>query len=137
AEVVSSPVNVGSGTVKCAHGELPVPAPATMKLLEGIPVYSHGQPMERTTPTGAVLLKVFVDSFGTIPSGVIERTGYGIGDHESDLVNVLQGVLLEGGHSVVPHHDHEHAHEHPHAHPHEHSHDHEQKIKETCGIHNK
>ena len=92
--VISSPVNVGSGTVKCAHGELPVPAPATMKLLEGIPVFSRGQPMERTTPTGAVLLKTFVDSFGTIPPGVVERTGYGLGDRESDLPNVLHGLMI-------------------------------------------
>ena len=138
AEVVSSPVNVGSGTVKCAHGELPVPAPATMKLLEGIPVYSSGQPMERTTPTGAVLLKVFVDSFGTLPSGVVEKTGYGIGDHESDLVNVLQGVLLEKKHFGVAHdvhdhdhHDHDH-HDHDH-HGHDHEHTHQHEMKETCG----
>lgn len=123
ASVVSSPVNVGSGTVMCAHGELPVPAPATMKLLEGIPVFSHGQAMERTTPTGAVLLRVFAGSFGTIPPGVVERTGYGIGDHESDLVNVLQGVLLrETGFSFpcCPMENHSHEGNDHHEHGHEH-----------------
>ena len=142
--VISSPVNVGSGTVKCAHGELPVPAPATMKLLEGIPVFSRGQPMERTTPTGAVLLKTFVDSFGTIPPGVVERTGYGLGDKDSDIANVLQGVLL--GESIftfthVPgenhcgeiHEDHEHIHHHhDHSHPHIHEHEHEHEHVESC-----
>lgn len=124
-QVLSSPVNVGSGTVKCAHGELPVPAPATMKLLEGIPVYSRGQPMERTTPTGAVLLKTFVNSYGIIPPGVVEKTGYGLGDNESDLANVLQGVLLEesafsfpsipgGEHHHEVHGDHDHGHHHHH-----------------------
>jgi hypothetical protein len=92
--IISSPVNVGSGTVKCAHGELPVPAPATMNLLENIPVYSRGQPMERTTPTGAVLLKTFVDSFGAIPPGIVERMGFGLGDRGSDLPNVLHGLII-------------------------------------------
>jgi hypothetical protein len=90
--VVASPVNVGSGTVMCAHGEFPVPAPATLKLLEGIPVYAKGEPFERTTPTGAALLKVFAESYGLIPAGIVERTGYGLGDRESELPNLLQGI---------------------------------------------
>ncbi len=61
--VICSPVNVGSGTVECAHGVLPVPAPATEYLLHGFPVYSSGSPMERTTPTGALLVKCLADGF--------------------------------------------------------------------------
>ncbi len=87
-------VSGGGGGGGGGDGEVPVPAPATMKLLEGIPVFSRGQPMERTTPTGAALLKTFVDSFGTIPPGVVERTGYGLGDRESDLPNVLHGLMI-------------------------------------------
>ncbi|HOC82895.1 MAG: hypothetical protein BWY01_00429 [Synergistetes bacterium ADurb.Bin155] len=95
ARVVISSLNLGSGTVKCAHGEMPVPAPATAKLLEGVPVFSRGEPMERTTPTGAALARVFASEFGTIPPGVIVRTGYGLGDADTELANVLQGTLLE------------------------------------------
>ena len=93
--MVISSLNLGSGTVKCAHGEMPVPAPATAKLLEGVPVFSRGEPMERTTPTGAALARVFASEFGTIPPGVIVRTGYGLGDADTELANVLQGTLLE------------------------------------------
>jgi hypothetical protein len=95
SRIVASPVNVGSGTVKCAHGEMPVPTPATAKLLEGVPVFSKGEAMERTTPTGAVLLKVFADEFGALPPGSITRTGYGLGDRDTDLANVLQGIILK------------------------------------------
>ncbi len=126
-KVVFSALNVGSGTVHCAHGEFPVPAPATIRLLEGVPVFANGQPMERVTPTGAVLARVFADDFGAIPPGVVLKTGYGIGDHASDLVNVVQGVLLNGveGHSHVHGHDHSHSHDHGHTHPHDHDHDHD------------
>ena len=93
--VCASPVNVGSGTVECAHGILPVPAPATARLLKGVPVFSQGQPMERTTPTGALLLRVLADSFGEAPAGTILSTGYGFGDRESDLPNLLRVTLYE------------------------------------------
>ncbi|MEA3284109.1 MAG: nickel pincer cofactor biosynthesis protein LarC [Synergistota bacterium] len=95
--VVSSPVNVGSGTVKCAHGVLPVPAPATARLLEGIPVISQGDPLERTTPTGALILKTSVESYGSLPSGRIVATGYGLGDKDTELPNALRITLLEEG----------------------------------------
>jgi len=94
--VVASAVNVGSGTVLCAHGELPVPAPATLKLLEGIPVFVKGEPFERATPTGITLLRAFHAEFEDMPSGIIERVGYGLGDRDSDLPNLLQAVLLRG-----------------------------------------
>jgi len=94
--VVSSPVNVGSGFVNCAHGSLPVPAPATAELLKDVPVFSFGEPMERTTPTGALLLKMLASAFGPLPLGVLKKVGYGAGERESSLPNVLQAILLEG-----------------------------------------
>ncbi len=93
--VCASLVNVGSGTVNCAHGILPVPAPATARLLEGIPIFSRGEPMERTTPTGALLLRVLADSFGPVPDGKILASGYGFGDRESDLPNMLRVLLID------------------------------------------
>lgn len=95
--VVSSPVNVGSGTVKCAHGVLPVPAPSTARLLEGIPVISQGDPLERTTPTGALILKTSVESYGSLSNGRIVATGYGLGDKDTELPNALRITLLEEG----------------------------------------
>ncbi|WP_024821402.1 nickel pincer cofactor biosynthesis protein LarC [Aminobacterium mobile] len=94
-KIVCSPLNVGSGTVECAHGILPVPAPATEQLLAGIPIYSAGGPMERVTPTGALLVKMFAHEFGNIPEGIILRSGRGLGERESDLPNFLRAILLE------------------------------------------
>jgi hypothetical protein len=93
--VVSSPVNVGSGTVECAHGVLPVPAPATLELLKGVPVYARGEEGELTTPTGALLLSVFVSRFGPMPEGITEKVGYGLGKKDRKSPNVLRAVLME------------------------------------------
>ena len=91
----TGPVNVGSGTVQCAHGILPVPAPATAALLTNVPVFSQGDG-ERTTPTGAALLKVLTDRFGPLPPCTLLSTGYGAGRRDGrDLPNVLR---LMGGH---------------------------------------
>ncbi|MBQ7154558.1 MAG: nickel pincer cofactor biosynthesis protein LarC [Synergistaceae bacterium] len=96
--VLCSSINVGSGTVECAHGILPVPAPATEKLLHGLPVYSAGTPMERTTPTGALLVKVLADGFSSIPAGKILASGYGLGNRESpDMPNMLRVMLIDAG----------------------------------------
>jgi uncharacterized protein (TIGR00299 family) protein len=97
--VLCSPINVGSGTVKCAPGVLPVPAPATEILLHGLPVCSRGEPMERTTPTGALLARCLVDGFCGLPEGTILASGYGLGTRESDLPNVLRVLLMECGES--------------------------------------
>ena len=78
-EFVSSPINVGGGTVACAHGVLPVPAPATSELLQGVPTYSGEVQKELATPTGAAIVKVLVSSFGPQPAMTTERTGYGAG----------------------------------------------------------
>lgn len=77
--VVASPVAVGSGTVRCAHGVLPVPAPATALLLRGVPCYAGEIPGELCTPTGAALVKAFAASFGPMPAMVPEAVGYGFG----------------------------------------------------------
>ena len=88
--VVSSEVNTGSGTVKCAHGVLPVPAPATANILEGIPAYSNGIKSELTTPTGAALLKYFTDEFGPMPHMKSEVRGYGMGTKDFERANCLK-----------------------------------------------
>jgi uncharacterized protein (TIGR00299 family) protein len=96
--VLSSPVNVGSGVVECAHGVLPVPAPATAELLEGLEIFSSGEPMERTTPTGALLLKLLVgrDGFQDIPAGRVVCSGAGLGSRDTkSLPNVLRAILIE------------------------------------------
>lgn len=94
-KVLCSPINTGSGTVKCAHGVLPVPAPATELLLRGFPVYSQGDPMERTTPTGALLVRCLASAFSALPAGTILASGYGLGNRDSDLPNVLRVLLMD------------------------------------------
>jgi hypothetical protein len=92
-EFVCSPLNVGAGTVKCAHGVLPVPAPATVELLQGAPVYSSGIQAELVTPTGAAIVKVLATRFGTFPDMTIEKSGYGAGTREfSGHANVVRLV---------------------------------------------
>ena len=95
--VLCSSINVGSGTVECAHGTLPVPAPATEYLLHGLPIFSSGEPMERTTPTGALIVKILADGFvHGMPSGKILASGFGLGNHEShDMPNALRASLID------------------------------------------
>ena len=82
-EIVASPLNVGSGVVRCAHGTFPVPAPATARLLQGVPVYSGGGIRhELTTPTGALLVTSYATSFGPIPLMRVDQIGYGAGDKD-------------------------------------------------------
>jgi pyridinium-3,5-bisthiocarboxylic acid mononucleotide nickel chelatase len=81
-EIVCSPLNVGGGTVKCAHGEFPIPAPATVELLKGAPVYSSGIQKELVTPTGAAIVKVLAKRFGAFPEMTIEKSGYGAGTRD-------------------------------------------------------
>jgi pyridinium-3,5-bisthiocarboxylic acid mononucleotide nickel chelatase len=90
SDVVASPLNVGGGTVTCAHGVFPVPAPATARLLEGAPVYGNGD-SELVTPTGALLITDYAREFGPLPAMRIGRTGYGAGDRDpTDTPNVLR-----------------------------------------------
>jgi uncharacterized protein (TIGR00299 family) protein len=81
-EWVCSPLNVGGGTVKCAHGTLPVPAPATVKLLQDAPVYSSGPQVELVTPTGAAIVKTLSARFASFPAMKIEKAGYGAGTRD-------------------------------------------------------
>ncbi len=81
-EWICSPLNVGGGTVKCAHGTLPVPAPATLKLLRDAPVYSSGPQFELVTPTGAAIVKTLSARFAPFPAMKVERAGYGAGTRE-------------------------------------------------------
>jgi len=92
-KVMSSPVELGGGFVKCAHGMIPVPAPATVEILKGIPVKSGIVPFETTTPTGAAILASSVDEFSEMKDFIIESTGYGIGGRDTDIPNVLRVYL--------------------------------------------
>lgn len=92
-EVVVSPVHVGSGMVHCAHGLVPVPAPATAHLLEGVPCYGGDIQGELCTPTGAALLTTFATRFGPMPPMVLEHTGYGMGKKEFPAANCVRAML--------------------------------------------
>jgi pyridinium-3,5-bisthiocarboxylic acid mononucleotide nickel chelatase len=95
-EIVCSPLNVGGGTVQCAHGTLPVPAPATVELLRGAPVYSSGIQAELVTPTGAAIVKTLVRRFAAFPQMTIEKSGYGAGSRDfPGYPNVLRLTLGE------------------------------------------
>jgi uncharacterized protein (TIGR00299 family) protein len=104
--VVASPLNVGGGSVRSAHGLLPVPAPATIRLLEGAPIYSGTQKVELVTPTGALLVTAYADSFGAIPDMRLRKVGYGAGSRDfADTPNVLRVLIGESdrsqAHAVV------------------------------------
>ena len=81
-KVISSKIPLGTGFVTCSHGNLPVPAPATLSILKGAPVYGTQIPHELTTPTGAAIISFFADSFGPIPDMLISKIGYGAGKRE-------------------------------------------------------
>jgi hypothetical protein len=99
--VVASPINVGSGTVTCEHGTLPVPAPATASLVSGVPVYAAGPPGEMLTPTGALLVTEFAGEYGPLPRMRIEKIGYGAGSRDPaghpNVLRVLLGKESDGG----------------------------------------
>ena len=96
-KVCASPVHVGSGHVHCAHGILPVPAPATAHILTGVPTYSTGLKGELCTPTGAALLKYFVDEFGNMPLMTVNKTGYGMGNKDFEVANCVRVMLGTAG----------------------------------------
>ena len=93
--ILASEVNVGSGTVRCAHGILPVPAPATELILRGVPIYSGQIKSELCTPTGAALLKYFVWKFGAMPTMQIENAGCGTGKKDFECANVVRAFIGE------------------------------------------
>ena len=94
-EVVVSPVHVGSGNVSCAHGILPVPAPATAYLLKGVPIYGGAVRGELCTPTGAALLTYFADRFGDMPVMKPVAVGYGMGKKDFEAANCVRAMLGE------------------------------------------
>jgi uncharacterized protein (TIGR00299 family) protein len=92
--VVVSPMNVGGGMVRSAHGVFPVPAPATLRVVGDAPVYSSGLPFELLTPTGALVLTEYADAYGPMPAMCIDRIGYGAGDRDlAETPNVLRVVV--------------------------------------------
>lgn len=97
--IIASPVHVGTGQVKCSHGILPVPAPATALILKGIPIYSSIIKGELCTPTGAALLKHFVDKFDDMPLMRTTAIGYGMGKKDFDRANCVRMMLGEGENS--------------------------------------
>ena len=103
-QVIASPIHVGSGQVKCAHGILPVPAPATAYILKNVPIYGGGIRGELCTPTGAALLKHFVTRFGDMPIMRTEAVGYGMGKKDfpaANCVRVLLGETENVGDTIV------------------------------------
>ncbi|MBQ6021644.1 MAG: nickel pincer cofactor biosynthesis protein LarC [Clostridia bacterium] len=94
-EVVVSPVHVGCGSVKCAHGVLPVPAPATALILRDVPIYGGGIQGELCTPTGAALLKHFATRFGDMPVMAVKSIGYGMGKKDFAAANCVRAMLGE------------------------------------------
>jgi uncharacterized protein (TIGR00299 family) protein len=97
-EIVCSPLNVGGGTVKCAHGTIPVPAPATVELLKDAPVYSTGIQAELVTPTGAAIVKTLARRFASFPEMKIEKSGYGAGSRDfPGHPNVVRLVIGDSG----------------------------------------
>ena len=103
---MASPLNVGSGTVQCQHGTLPVPAPATLSLLGDAPLYAAGPPMERVTPTGAALLRMLDVQYGTLPAMRVAARGYGAGGRdtpgEPNLLRLLVGEASDEVHGAEP-----------------------------------
>jgi len=91
----SSKIHVGTGFLECRHGVLPVPAPATLALLKGIPIYSEGIEAELATPTGVCILKTLSKSFGIMPQMKVEKVGYGAGSRELEIPNLLRVCVGE------------------------------------------
>ena len=102
--IVASPLNVGSGSVRTAHGLYPVPAPATARLLEGVPIYGGPQKAELVTPTGALLITAYAEAFGVVPPMRLHRAGYGAGSRDfPDSPNLLRVLIGEGDAAAPPH----------------------------------
>lgn len=115
ADVMASPINVGSGTVRTAHGLLPVPAPATLELLKGCPSYAGDIRMELTTPTGAAIVTTMASRFGPLPLMRVEHVGYGAGGRDfPNAPNLLRLIIGELEPAIIAGHHTEHHHHHHH-----------------------
>ena len=100
--ILASPVHVGSGTVRCAHGVMPVPAPATAHLLTGVPIYGGEVRGELCTPTGAAVLTHFVQRFGAMPSMAVQAVGVGVGSRSFDRPNCVRAFWGESEEAAGP-----------------------------------
>jgi len=137
-QVVVSPLPLGRGFTRGAHGQIPLPAPATVMLLRGAPVVGSPLEMETVTPTGAALLTSLAASFGPIPPMTLQAIGYGAGSRDLPIPNVIRLLIGEATPTPKPQathshpHPHEHGHDHEHDHPHihgpEHDHDHSSNL---------
>ena len=96
-EITASPIHVGAGFVRCAHGVLPVPAPATANILKGVPIYGGKIKGELCTPTGAALLRHFVSRFGDMEPMSVNKIGYGMGAKDFEAANCVRAFLAEDG----------------------------------------
>ena len=102
--VVSSPLNVGGGTVRSAHGVYPVPAPATIRLLQGAPIYAGRQQVELVTPTGALLVTDYATEYGPVPTMRVRAVGYGAGSRDlPDTPNVVRVLLGDSDSTAAVH----------------------------------
>ncbi len=102
--IYCSSLHVGTGTVECAHGTLPVPAPATMELIRGKPIYSTGVKGELLTPTGAAILTTLSAGFGPMPEMTVEKIGYGAGQSEPSIPNLLRVSIGEKSNEIKGYH---------------------------------
>jgi pyridinium-3,5-bisthiocarboxylic acid mononucleotide nickel chelatase len=96
-KVMASPIPLGSGFVTCRHGTLPVPAPATLDILKGVPVYGTKIPHELVTPTGAAIIVTLADAFAEMPDMIIEKTGYGAGKQVLEAIPNLLRIVMGAG----------------------------------------
>jgi uncharacterized protein (TIGR00299 family) protein len=99
-EIIVSPINIGKGHVHCAHGILPVPAPATAHILRNIPVYTNDIEGELCTPTGAAIIKYFANHFGQMPPMNIKNIGYGAGTHKFEIPNCVCAFLGQSNKNI-------------------------------------
>ena len=131
-QVVVSPLPLGRGFIRGAHGQMPLPAPATVALLKGVPVIGSPLEIETVTPTGAALLSALADGFGPLPPMTLEAVGYGAGSRDLPIPNVLRVLIGEAPSDakrptaglLEPPQRHPHPHTHDHDHPHPPAHDH-------------
>jgi uncharacterized protein (TIGR00299 family) protein len=104
--IIASPIPLGSGFVNCSHGKLPVPAPATLAILEGVPVHGTDIPHELVTPTGAAIIAIVAQRFEPMPEMVITRIGYGAGQRDlADRPNLLRVILATESETAAGPHD--------------------------------
>ena len=95
SKIYSSPLPLGTGFVTCAHGKLPIPAPATLELVKNIPVYQTNRKQELVTPTGAAIIASFTSTFGPMPQMNIKKIGYGSGKTKSEYPNLIRIIVGE------------------------------------------